>query len=182
MYLRPRQEKFTRKERLNLQPNRGEVLIGYKFVAPFDDGIDKEGLTKVEAGPLGINRLTSMQKNQYLQRLTRKGNKPVPPAMLVPVYLSTQNFSENPDFSGWTLRTFRPEFAEVFEKKHWYSEPTLVTKDYLRLCPDISCYIIPDDDLQVKPVIKYWESLDQKAVTLEELNKLLGLSPKTKTA
>lgn len=175
MYLRPRREKFTQKERLNLQPNHGEVLIGYKWIAPFNDGLDKEGLTREKAGPLIINSLDSREKNEYLLRLAEKGDRPTQPAMLVPVYLSTANIFLTFDFNSWTIRTFRSEFAEYYEKKHWYSNPTLVMKDYLRLCPDISCYILPDDDSPVEPVIKRWEGLDQKAVTLEELNKLLGL-------
>lgn len=182
MYLRPRRDKLTRKERLNLRPNDGEALIGYKWVAPFDDGLDKEGMTQEEAGPLIINSLDSQGKNEYLRRIVEKGDKPVQPAMLVPVFLSTSNISGNFDFNTWTIRTFRVEFVELYEKKHWYSYPTLVTKDYLRLCPDINCYILPDNDPKVEPVIKYWEGLDQKVITLEELNKLLGLPTETKTA
>lgn len=180
--LRPRREKLTQKERLSLKPNHGEALLGYKWVVPFDDGLDKEGMTKEEAGPLIINNLDSRGKNEYLRRIVEKGNKPDQPAMLVPVFLSTSNISGNFDFNGWTIRSFRVEFTELYEKKHWWSAPRLVLKDYLTIIPDISCYILPDADPQVEPVIKYWESLDQKAVTLEQLRELLGLPNETKTA
>lgn len=172
---------YTGKERLNLQPNRGEVLLGYQWIAPFHDGMDREGFTREENGPSILDRLNSIEKHRYLQSLNRKDNKPVPPAMLVPVYLCRKNTSGNTDFNEWIIRTFRVEFTEVYEKKHWWSEPTLVIKDYLRLCPDISCYMMPEDS-DPEPVIKHWENLDKKSVTLEKLKMMLGLHPKTETA
>lgn len=181
MYLKPRREKLTQKERLSLKANYGEALLGYKWIVPFDDGLDKEGLTMREAGPLIINSLNSKEKNEYLRRIVEKGKKTEPPAMLVPVFLSTANISGKFDFNAWIIRTFRVEFVELYEKKHWYSEPTIVTKDYLTLLPDISCYTLPDNS-DVKPVIEYWGKLDQQAVTMKDLRELLGLSPENKTA
>lgn len=179
--LKPRREKLTQKERLSLKANYGEVLLGYKWIAPFDDGLDKEGLTREEAGPLIINRLNSMEKNEYLRRIVEKGRKPDQPAMLVPMFLSTSNISGNFDFNAWVVRTFRAEFTEHYEKKHWWSSPTLVLKDYLTLLPDICCHIEPDDS-KLESIIRYWEKLDQKSVTLEQLRELLGLPAENKTA
>ena len=181
MHLKPRREKLTQKERLSLKTNYGEVLLGYKWIAPFDDGLDKEGLTREEAGPLIINRLDSREKNEYLRRIVEKGSKPDQPAMLVPVFLSTSNISGNFDFNSWVIRTFRVKFAELYEKKHWWSTPRLVLKDYLELMPDLMCYIEPDDS-KLENVIREWEKLDQKAVTKEELLNLLGLPAESKTA
>ena len=181
MFLKPRREKLTQKERLSLKANYGEVLLGYKWIAPFDDGLNKEGLTREEAGPLIINSLDSRGKNEYLRRILEKGKKPDQPAMLMPVFLSTANISGNFDFNSWVVRSFRVEFTELYEKKHWWSSPTLVLKDYLTLLPDICCHIEPEDS-NLESIIRYWEELDQKAVTLKELKELMGLSAENKTA
>lgn len=182
MFLRPRSKKFTKKERLSLQSNHGEALLGYKWIAPFDDGINKEGLTKEQVGPLIIYHLNSREKHDYLMRLVNKGEKVMQPAMSVPVFLSTANIPGNSDRNEWTIRTFRLDFAEVFEKKHWYSlASTLVIKDYLQLFPDISSYQMPEDSVP-EQIIRHWENLDQKSVTMEDLRKLLGLPAENKTA
>lgn len=171
----------TGKERLNLQSNKYEVLLGYKFIEPFDDGIDKEGLTRKEAGPMIIYRLVSREKHKYLCRLSQNGDKPILPTMLVPVYLSRNSHGLDQNLNCWVIRSFKLEFAEVYEKKHWWSTPRLVTKDYLRLCPDISCHMAPEDS-NPETVIRYWSNLDQKTISMENLRKLMGLSPETKTA
>ena len=180
MRLKPGQRWFTQKERLSLSPNQGEVLMGYQWVAPFDDCVNRLGLTREENAMI-MYHLDSLQKHRYLQALSRKGNKPVQPAILVPVYVCLKNTGCYPDFNEWIVRTFKAEFTEIYEKKHWWSDPRLVLKDHLRLCPDISCYIEPEDS-KLESVLKHWENLDKKSVLLAELRELIGLSPETKTA
>lgn len=181
MRLQPGRKWFSPKERLNLQPNSGEVLIGYQWIAPFDDGMDREGFTREENGWLIMNRLNSREKNSFIQGLNRKDDRPVPPAMFVPVYICKKNTSGNSEFNEWVVRTFRVEFAELYEKKHWYSAPRLVTKDYLQILPAISCYIEPENS-KLESVLRHWNDLDQKSIAIEGLRELLGLSPETKTA
>ncbi len=173
---------LSKRERLNPFPNEGEILLGYKRIAPFDDGIDHEGLTKEENGPLIIIKLNLLQKHLYLRALTQKDRKPVAPAFLVPAYLC--GCGPTSSWSGgyeYTVRTFRADFTDVYEKRHWWSCARLVRKDWLSLFPDVEFRSGPRDTI-LKSILAYWEGLDQRIISSLEIKELFGESPKNKAA
>ncbi|MBU6141851.1 hypothetical protein KGO95_01865 [Patescibacteria group bacterium] len=172
---------LTKQERLNPVPNKGEILLGYQWVTPFNDGIDYEGLTKAQAGPLIIESLNTIEKHRYLHAQARKNEKPVPPAILVPAYLCSLDVRELHEFCECTVRSFRAEFTDVYEKAHWWSEPRLVRKPWLSLHPVPECYRGPLGSVR-KTLLSYWDKLDQKILSLTELNELLRIPSKNKAA
>ncbi len=169
---------FTQEERLNLEANRGEILLGYQLIKPVSLGFNASGKT----GENMQEVLEKLNAQELLSHSARKyDHRPVQaPALIVPVFLS-KHAPASFDFTSWCLRTFTVQLVYEFERTHWWQPKRLTQKDQLRLVPQISQEVCLEETppYDGQRMIAYWEDLHQKELTLEQLRIALGLESKT---
>jgi hypothetical protein len=169
--------RFTKKERVNIKQNPGEILIGYKLIQPNESIDDLEGLTQKEAGTHILYRLDTIGKYKYIQQLVKRPSDVEIPALMVPVYVSKTIW--NQDCISLTIRTFAVHTVYEYERAHWFSPKRLVRRDYLRLSPDISEYVSTSEGYEAdyrEYIKRWWEGLHFRAMPIEYLLHLLSLT------
>lgn len=98
--------------------------------------------------------------------------------LLIPVYFRRESAAGSAEFSAWSIRTFRAEYPYHFESAGPFGLEKRMIWDNPKLLSELEVFVCPDNDKFSggrQAIIKRWEALDEKKLTIEELKDWLGI-------